>query len=97
MDLKVLRKLNMRRRISCSRAASKYCWGVKYGMAFFWGRRYGGWWVGVKPKTGGFVFGGSGDRCYSGYGLGGMKEIKKSGGGDVRAEALAWDDEWDKA
>ena len=24
----------MRRRISCSRAASKYCWGVKYGMAF---------------------------------------------------------------
>ena len=27
----------------------------------------------------------------------GMKEIKKSGGGDVRAEALAWDDEWDKA
>ena len=37
MDLKVLRKLNMRRRISCSRAASKYCWGVKYGMAFFFG------------------------------------------------------------
>ena len=30
-------------------------------------------------------------------GLCGMKEIKKSGGGDVRAEALAWDDEWDKA
>ena len=27
----------------------------------------------------------------------GMKEIKKSGGGDVRAEALSWDDEWDKA
>ena len=27
----------------------------------------------------------------------GMKEIKKSGGGDVRAGALAWDDEWDKA
>ena len=26
-----------------------------------------------------------------------MKEIKKSGGGDVRAEALAWDDEWDNA
>ena len=26
----------------------------------------------------------------------GMKEIKKSGGGDVRAKALAWDDEWDK-
>ena len=56
MDLKVLRKLNMRRRISCSRAASKYCWGVKYGMVFFWGRRYGGWWVGVKPKTGGLWF-----------------------------------------
>ena len=30
-------------------------------------------------------------------GFRGMKEIKKSGGGDVRAEALAWDDEWDKA
>ena len=27
----------------------------------------------------------------------GMEEIKKSGGGDVRAKALAWDDEWDKA
>ena len=27
----------------------------------------------------------------------GMKEIKKSGGGDVRAKALSWDDEWDKA
>ena len=27
----------------------------------------------------------------------GIKEIKKSGGGDVRAFALAWDDEWDKA
>ena len=26
-----------------------------------------------------------------------MKENKKSGGGDVRAEALAWGDEWDKA
>ena len=30
-------------------------------------------------------------------GLGGMEENKKSGGGDVRAEALAWDNEWDKA
>ena len=30
-------------------------------------------------------------------GLSGMKENKKSGGGDVRAEALAWDNEWDKA
>ena len=30
-------------------------------------------------------------------GLGGMEENKKSGGGDVRTEALAWDDEWDKA
>ena len=29
-------------------------------------------------------------------GLGGMEENKKSGGGDVRAEALAWDDEWEK-
>ena len=25
-----------------------------------------------------------------------MEENKKSGGGDVRAEALAWDDEWEK-
>ena len=38
-----------------------------------------------------------GDRGYSGCGLGGMEENKKSGGGDVRAKALAWDDEWDKA
>ena len=30
-------------------------------------------------------------------GFGGMEENKKSGGGDVRAEALSWDDEWDKA
>ena len=29
-------------------------------------------------------------------GLGGMEENKKSGGGDVRAEALSWDGEWDK-
>ena len=28
---------------------------------------------------------------------GGMEENKKSGGGDVRAEALSWDGEWDKA
>ncbi|MGM9840272.1 MAG: hypothetical protein ACI307_09415 [Sodaliphilus sp.] len=26
-----------------------------------------------------------------------MEENKKSGGGDVRAETLSWDDEWDKA
>ena len=37
------------------------------------------------------------DMGFWGCGLGGMKEIKKSGGGDVRAGALAWDDEWDKA
>ena len=30
-------------------------------------------------------------------GLSGMEENKKSGGGDVRAEALLWDDEWDNA
>ena len=30
-------------------------------------------------------------------GFGWMEENKKSGGGDVRAKALAWDDEWDKA
>ena len=34
--------------------------------------------------------------CFGG-GLGGMEENKKSGGGDVRAKALAWDGEWDKA
>ena len=28
---------------------------------------------------------------------GGMEENKKSGGGDVRAKALSWDGEWDKA
>ena len=37
------------------------------------------------------------DMGFWGCGLGGIEEIKKSGGGDVRAEALAWDDEWDKA
>ena len=26
-----------------------------------------------------------------------MEENKKSGGGDVRAEALSWDIEWEKA
>ena len=31
------------------------------------------------------------------FGLCGMKEIKKSGGGDVRAKALSRDGEWDKA
>ena len=30
-------------------------------------------------------------------GFGWMEENKKSGGGDVRAEALSWDYEWDKA
>ena len=54
----------------------------------------GGWVSSPKRAVCGLE---GGDRCYSGYGLGGMKEIKKSGGGDVRAEALAWDDEWDKA
>ena len=29
-------------------------------------------------------------------GFGWMEENKKSGGGDVRAEALSWDGEWDK-
>ena len=56
MDLKVLRKLNMRRRISCSRAASKYCWGVKYGMVFFWGEdTVDGGWV-SSPKRAVCVF-----------------------------------------
>ena len=27
----------------------------------------------------------------------GMEMNKKSGGGDVRAKALSWDGEWDKA
>ena len=26
-----------------------------------------------------------------------MEENKKSGGGDVRAEASSWNDEWDKS
>ena len=58
MDLKVLRKLNMRRRISCSRAASKYCWGVKYGMAFFGGEDTvdGGWGSSPKRAVCGFLF-----------------------------------------
>ena len=30
-------------------------------------------------------------------GIRGMEENKKSGGGDVRAEALSWDGEWNKA
>ena len=30
-------------------------------------------------------------------GFGWMEENKKSGDGDVRAEALSWVDEWDKA
>ena len=30
-------------------------------------------------------------------GLSGMEENKKSGGGDVRAGALSWDGEWNKA
>ena len=29
--------------------------------------------------------------------IGGMEENKKSGGGDVRAKALSWDGEWNKA
>ena len=34
------------------------------------------------------------DMGFWGCGLGGMEEIKKSGGGDVRAKALSWDGEW---
>ena len=88
----------MRRRISCSRAASKYCWGVKYGMAFFWGEDTvdGGWVSSPKRAVCGFLGGDFGDGFW-GCGLGGMEENKKSGGGDVRAKALSWDDEWDKA
>ena len=56
MDLKGLRKLNMRRRISCSRAASKYCWGVKYGMVFFLGAKIR-WMVGgCQAQNGRFCF-----------------------------------------
>ena len=51
-------------------------------FCFFGGE--GGFW--------GWILGG-----FWGCGLGGMEEIKNSGGGDVRAFALAWDDEWDKA
>ena len=32
-----------------------------------------------------------------GGGIGGMEENKKSGVGDVRAKALSWDIEWEKA
>ena len=39
-----------------------------------------------------FLFGGM-----VGWWLCGMEENKKSGGGDVRAFALSWDGEWDKA
>ena len=41
-----------------------------------------------------FLFGGG---WVCGMWLCGMEENKKSGGGDVRAEALSWDGEWDKA
>ena len=42
-------------------------------------------------------FGGMGLLMDGGFcGLCGMEENKKSGGGDVRAEALSWDGEWDK-
>ena len=46
-----------------------------------------------------FYFGGMSGLEWDGgmVGFGWMEENKKSGGGDVRAEALAWDDKWDKA
>ena len=44
---------------------------------------------------GGMGIGWDGD--WVGWGLGGMEENKKSGGGDVRAKALSWDIEWEKA
>ena len=59
---------------------------------FWWGWVhiiYIGVWV--MDLFGFWIFGGFWD------GFCGMKEIKKSGGGDVRTEALSWDDEWDKA
>ena len=67
----------------------------------------GGWVSSPKRAVCGF-FGGSGDGfiwildfwwILGGFwdGFCGMKEIKKSGGGDVRAKALSWDGEWDKA
>ena len=34
---------------------------------------------------------------FVGWDFGWMEENKKSGGGDVRAEALSWDGEWNKA
>ena len=46
-----------------------------------------GWWLEWVGGLSGMEVGG----------LSGMEENKKSGGGDVRAEALAWDNEWDKA
>ena len=44
------------------------------------------------------VFGWDSGVCgFVGWWLCGMEENKKSGGGDVRAEALSWDGEWNKA
>ena len=65
-------------------------------MAFFLGEDTvdGGW--GSSPKRAVVFFGGGILGGFWGCGLGGMEENKKSGGGDVRAEALSWDDEWDK-
>ena len=103
MDLKVLRKLNMRRRISCSRAASKYCWGVKYGMAFFLGEdTVDGGWV-SSPKRAVLFLGGIEDidaidaidaiedMGFWGYGLLGMWAF-----GDVGFWMWAWWDGGDK-
>ena len=56
------------------------------GMVAWWDGGLVGWWLGGM-EVGGMEVGG----------LSGMEENKKSGGGNVRAEALAWNDEWDKA
>ena len=42
-----------------------------------------------------FILGYCGVVGLGGWGFGWMEENKKSGGGDVRAFALAWDGEWD--
>ena len=57
--------------------------------------RFVGWWDSWIRGFVGFVD--WWDSWIGDGGLGCMEENKKSGGGDVRAKALAWDDEWDKA
>ena len=79
----------------CDFASAKLVLFLEMGKCFF--DFFGGGWVHiiyigvwVMDLFGFWIFG------WILGGFRGMKEIKKSGGGDVRAGALAWDDEWDK-